>query len=248
MNAPVEALERIAVVEPPIEIADPVTVLLIHPDPVAREALAREILEAGADEVLEAEDGASGLYRSLAEAQDMVVSAIALPDYEAAGMCAALLERGVRQPVLFVGSAHQEPAIIGCLEAGARAVLDPGEAPGLRVARIRAHLRAIRRAEDVLRLGTGTLDLRRQLFIRPEGEPSKLTVKEMRILVALAAAKGRVVPRAALVAEVWSAGMHVRRQTVETHIYRVRQKVEADPRRPELLLTVRGGYRLALTA
>lgn len=75
--------------------------------------------------------------------------------------------------------------------------------------------------------------------------PAGLTEKEAAILSRLAQADGAVISKAALLADVWGYGPNVSTRTLETHIHRLRQKIEIDPRRPQRLLTEDGGYRLA---
>ncbi len=79
----------------------------------------------------------------------------------------------------------------------------------------------------------------------PEGFDLRLTEKEAAILLRLAQARGGIITKAALLADVWGYGPNVSTRTLETHIHRLRRKIEADPRRPLKLLTEDGGYRLA---
>lgn len=75
--------------------------------------------------------------------------------------------------------------------------------------------------------------------------PVRLTEKEAAILARLTQADGAIIPKAALLADVWGYGPNVTTRTLETHIHRLRRKIETDPRRPRKLLTEDGGYRLA---
>ncbi|MGJ0509892.1 MAG: winged helix-turn-helix domain-containing protein [Methylocystis sp.] len=75
--------------------------------------------------------------------------------------------------------------------------------------------------------------------------PVRLTEKEAAILARLTQAEGAIIPKAALLADVWGYGPNVTTRTLETHIHRLRRKIETDPRRPRKLLTEDGGYRLA---
>lgn len=77
------------------------------------------------------------------------------------------------------------------------------------------------------------------------GLPAGLTEKEAAILSRLTQADGAVISKAALLADVWGYGPNVSTRTLETHIHRLRQKIEIDPKRPQRLLTEDGGYRLA---
>ncbi|WP_442754374.1 winged helix-turn-helix domain-containing protein [Methylocystis sp. JAN1] len=78
-----------------------------------------------------------------------------------------------------------------------------------------------------------------------EGFDARLTEKEAAILRRLAQARGAIISKEALLADVWGYGPNVSTRTLETHIHRLRRKIEADPQRPLKLLTEDGGYRLA---
>ncbi len=75
----------------------------------------------------------------------------------------------------------------------------------------------------------------------------QLTEKEAAILERLAKGRGAIIPKATLLAEVWGYGPNVSTRTLETHIHRLRRKIETEPGRPKKLLTEAGGYRLADT-
>jgi hypothetical protein len=79
----------------------------------------------------------------------------------------------------------------------------------------------------------------------PNAFHARLTEKEAAILHRLAQAKGATISKTALLADVWGYGPNVSTRTLETHIHRLRRKIEADPRRPMKLLTEEGGYRLS---
>lgn len=95
-----------------------------------------------------------------------------------------------------------------------------------------------------LRIGAHILDTRENIFILKDAGPVRLTEKETAILACLKQAQGTLLPREALLARVWSYATGVETHTLETHIYRLRQKIEKDPSRPEILLTKEDGYCL----
>ncbi len=85
----------------------------------------------------------------------------------------------------------------------------------------------------------------KRLVERAGARTIRLTEKEVAMLDLLWHAAGRVVPRAALLAQVWGYQSGISTHTLETHVYRLRRKIERDPARAELLITELGGYRLA---
>jgi two-component system, OmpR family, response regulator RegX3 len=119
------------------------------------------------------------------------------------------------------------------------------------VARIGANLRRVelsgsgaKKRQDIVRIGPVTIDCRGQAVTR-DGAPVRLAQREYALLVALLNAQGAVVPRSQLLSQVWGEQWIGDPHTLDVHIRWLREKLEADPAQPRLLLTVRGaGYRL----
>ena len=95
-----------------------------------------------------------------------------------------------------------------------------------------------------LRIGPHSLDTRENIFLPQDGEAIRLTEKETAILACLKQSEGKSVTREELLTRVWSYADGVETHTLETHIYRLRQKIEKDPSNPDILLTEEDGYRL----
>ncbi len=91
-------------------------------------------------------------------------------------------------------------------------------------------------------LGDGVLDVRDSLWMREGESPLRLTEKEVAILVTLKNADGKAVSRQRLLDEVWAYAQGVETHTLETHIYRLRQKIERDPAVPKIVITQEDGY------
>lgn len=156
------------------------------------------------------------------------------------------------------------PAEAPKYEAGFRIVLGPGadlqEQDGVlslaKPVRLGAVLDAIERilkrrsmqgAQQSIAIGPWVLDTlynRLQDAADPKAEPVRLTEKEKDILVALHGHPGPAMPRDALLEAVWAYADGVETHTLETHIYRLRQKIEDDPAKPQILLTTEAGYQL----
>ncbi|MEL7027689.1 MAG: response regulator transcription factor, partial [Pseudomonadota bacterium] len=118
---------------------------------------------------------------------------------------------------------------------------------GVLLARVRAHLRSHEQSEDaVFKIGPYEFRPAVKLLLAAENKKIRLTEKETNILKYLYRAGGKVVTRDVLLDEVWGYNSGVTTHTLETHVYRLRQKIEADPSNAALLVTEGGGYRLAL--
>ena len=117
---------------------------------------------------------------------------------------------------------------------------------GVLLARIRAQLRQHEQSDDaVFTIGPYSLRPSAKLLMDTENNKKiRLTEKETAILKYLYRAGDRVVPRSVLLDEVWGYNAAVATHTLETHIYRLRQKIERDPSNAELIVTEPRGYRL----
>ena len=113
------------------------------------------------------------------------------------------------------------------------------------LARIRAHLRQRESSEEALfRIGPYTFQPGAKHLIGEKGNKLRLTEKETAILRFLYRAGQAVISREVLLREVWGYNANVTTHTLETHIYRLRQKIERDPAKAQLLVTATGGYKL----
>jgi DNA-binding response OmpR family regulator len=151
----------------------------------------------------------------------------------------------IRCPILMLTGQDGEADQVEGLEAGANDYLTKPFRFNILLARIRTHLRSHAHSEDaVFQIGRYTFRPSAKLLQGPENQKIRLTEKETSILKFLYRSGDKVVPRDTLLHEVWGYNPAVTTHTLETHIYRLRQKIEADPARATLLLTESGGYRL----
>jgi DNA-binding response OmpR family regulator len=157
-----------------------------------------------------------------------------------------LRKAGVRAPIIMLtGQVTDSDAILG-LEAGANDYVTKPFRFAVLLARIRAHLRQHEQSEDAtFSIGHYTFRPAAKMLVDPAGGKVRLTEKETAILKYLYRAGDRIVTRDVLLSEVWGYNSGVTTHTLETHIYRLRQKIERDPSHAELLLTESGGYKLA---
>jgi DNA-binding response OmpR family regulator len=146
---------------------------------------------------------------------------------------------------MLTGAAQEEEQQVQGLDAGANDyVLKPFKYSVL-LARIRAHLRSHEASEDaVYKIGPYEFRPAMRLLIDPAQKKVRLTDKEASILRYLYRSGEKPVGREELLREVWGYNANVTTHTLETHIYRLRQKIEPDAQSPKLLITETGGYRL----
>ncbi|MEO0821865.1 MAG: response regulator transcription factor [Pseudomonadota bacterium] len=224
------------------------SVLVIHQSASLRGDIARHLLETGQFDVFEAEEGRAGLRRAATEIHDLIVLHLDLPDIDGAEVCRLMRRAGVHCPVLILSEDTSDTTTIRALEAGANDFQGlPARLPVL-IARIRCHLRQHEYSEvAVLRIGQHLFHPGDKAVIDPAGKRVRLTEKETAVLRRLHRADGEVVARGVLLAEIWGYDSHIKTHTLETHVYRLRQKLEICPTDPKLLLTEKRGYRLVLS-
>ncbi len=220
-------------------------ILMVDDDEDLREALADQLILTEDFDVFEAEDGASGLEKAKDAIYDLVILDVGLPDMDGRELCRLMRKQGVKCPILML-TAHDTDAdtILG-LDAGANDyVSKPFKFPVL-LARIRAQLRQHEQSEDaIFTLGPYTFKPAAKMLITEDDKKVRLTEKETNIGKFLHRAQDGVVARDVLLHEVWGYNAGVTTHTLETHIYRLRQKIEPDPGNARLLVTESGGYRL----
>jgi DNA-binding response OmpR family regulator len=178
---------------------------------------------------------------------DLVLLDVGLPDMDGRDVCKELRRLGVRAPILMLTAADADNDTIRGLESGANDYVAKPFKLGVLLARIRAQLRQFEQSEDaVFTIGPYTFRPANKLLLDNEkaGKKVRLTEKETAILKFLLRAGTKPVPRETLLTEVWGYNAGVSTHTLETHIYRLRQKIERNPGEASLLVTDPGGYRL----
>ena len=220
-------------------------ILLVDDDEDLREALGEQLLMTEDFDVFEAANGSDAMEKVKGELYDLIVLDVGLPDTEGRELCRLMRKQGVKCPVLMLtGHDCDSDTILG-LDAGANDyVTKPFKLPVL-LARMRAQLRQHEQSEDaIFTLGPYTFKPAMKMLITQDERKIRLTEKETNILKFLYRSREGVVPRDILLHEVWGYNAGVTTHTLETHIYRLRQKIEPDPSNVRLLVTESGGYRL----
>jgi len=221
-------------------------VLLVDDDDDLREALSEQLVLTDEFDVFEAGNGADAMEKVRAGQFDLAILDVGLPDTDGRELCKRMRKAGFKSPVIMLTGHDTDADTILGLDSGANDyITKPFKLPVL-LARIRAQLRQHEQSENaVFQLGPYLFKPAQKMLLDEAERKIRLTEKETNILKFLYRAPDGVVPRDVLLHEVWGYNAGVTTHTLETHIYRLRQKIEPDPTNVTLLVTESGGYRLA---
>jgi DNA-binding response OmpR family regulator len=219
-------------------------ILLVDDDAMLRSSLAEQF---------EAEDDylpvqAATVEEARARVRDglyeFMILDVGLPDGDGRRLCREFREMGVTCPIILLTAKDSDADVIEGLESGANDYIAKPFRFAVLMARIHAHLRSHEQSEEaVYRIGPYTFRPSAKVLLNEEGRRVRLTEKETNILKFLYRS-GATVPRETLLHEVWGYNPAVTTHTLETHIYRLRQKIEPNPGQAQILITETGGYRL----
>lgn len=177
---------------------------------------------------------------------DVILLDVGLPDMDGREVCRLMRRNGVTSPIIMLTGADTDADTILGLDAGANDYITKPFRLGVLLARLRAHIRQHERSDDaVFTIGPYTFQPSNKLLVNNEDEKKvRLTDKETAILKYLYRSGDKVVSRDVLLDEVWGYNASVTTHTLETHVYRLRQKIEEEPSNARILITEPGGYRL----
>jgi DNA-binding response OmpR family regulator len=220
-------------------------ILIVDDDEDLRETLKDQLVLHDEFEVTTAGNASKGMELAKSDHFDLVVFDVSLPDMDGREAVRNLRKSGFKTPiVMLTGNVSDADQILG-LDAGANDYITKPFKFAVLLARIRAQLRQHEQSEDaVFGIGHYTFKPASKLLIDEKGTKIRLTEKETSILKYLYRSGEKVGSRETLLHEVWGYNAGVTTHTLETHIYRLRQKIEKDPSNAELLVTETGGYRL----
>ncbi len=219
--------------------------LVVDDDPLLREMLREQFELQDEFQLQEVETAGEAIEAVKQDVFDLVLLDVGLPDMDGREACKVMRRNGFAGPIILLTAHDSEADTILGLEAGANDYVTKPFRFAVLLARIRAHLRQYEQSEGVtFRIGPYTFRPAQKLLVDEDGRKIHLTEKEVAILKFLYRAGERPVSRDVLLAEVWGYNAGVTTHTVETHIYRLRQKMEPDPSDASILRTEQGGYRL----
>lgn len=219
--------------------------LLVDDDDDLRFTLAEQFALHDEFLVTQADSAAGAMNHVKAERTDLAIMDVGLPDMDGREAVKQMRRNGFRAPIIMLtGHAGDADTILG-LEAGANDYVPKPFKFAVLLARVRAQLRQHEASEDaIFTVGPYSFAPSSKLLTSPRGSKVKLTEKETAILRFLYRAGQKVVPRETLLQEVWGYNAQVTTHTLETHIYRLRQKIEQEPSTATILVTEPGGYKL----
>jgi DNA-binding response OmpR family regulator len=223
-------------------------ILIVDDDEALRATLAEQLTFDGEFTTTEAATLAEAetILQAAGARFDAIVLDITLPDGDGRDFCARLRRQGIKVPIIMLTGSDEEADVVRGLDAGANDYIAKPFRLAELLARLRAQLRIFENSEDaVFVIGPYTFHpAAKQLQQAGQTRRIRLTEKEAAILKFLYRAGTKPVARQVLLNEVWGYNAAVTTHTLETHIYRLRQKIEADPTNAKLLITESGGYRL----
>jgi DNA-binding response OmpR family regulator len=228
-------------------------VLVVDDDKMLRSELVEQFALYDEFETVDVGSGAEGLSLAKSQTFDMIILDVDMPDMQGTDVAQLIRSAGIATPiVMLTGNTGEASEILG-LNSGANDYVTKPFRFGVLLARLRAHLRTFEQSEDaVFTVGPFSFKPATKKLTPPEdpsGRPVRdirLTEKETNILKYLYRAGGKAVARDELLEEVWGYNSGVTTHTLETHVYRLRQKIEPVKGEATLLLTQPGGYSLAM--
>ena len=221
------------------------TILLVDDDADLRETLLEQLRLYDEFQVCDAETAAKGVQIARNEQIDLLIMDVGLPDMDGREAVKLLRKGGFKSPVIMLTGHDTDADTILGLEAGANDYVTKPFRFAVLLARIRAQLRQYEQSEDAtFNVGPYVFKPAQKLLTDGDGKKIRLTEKEAAIIRYLFRASQKAVTRDELLEEVWGYNSGVTTHTLETHVYRLRQKIEKDPSNAEILVTENGGYKI----
>lgn len=221
------------------------TILLVDDDADLRETLVEQLGIYDEFNVLMEPNAAKGISTVRSEHVDLLIMDVGLPDMDGREAVKVLRKGGFKSPIIMLTGHDTDADTILGLEAGANDYVTKPFRFAVLLARIRAQLRQYEQSEDAtFNVGPYVFKPAQKLLTDADGKKIRLTEKEAAIIRYLFRAGQKAVTRDELLEEVWGYNSGVTTHTLETHVYRLRQKIERDPSNAEILVTENGGYKI----
>ncbi len=220
-------------------------ILLVDDDADLRKTLAEQLMHYREFDLVEGGSAADAIKKWHEVHVDLMILDVGLPDMDGREAVKILRRDGFKSPILLLTGHDSDADEILGLESGANDYITKPFRFSVLLARIRAALRQHDQSEDVVfTIGPYSFQPAAKLLEATDGGKVRLTDKETSILKYLYRQGPKTITRDILLKEVWGYNNRVTTHTLETHIYRLRQKIERDPSNARLLVTEEGGYRL----
>lgn len=221
-------------------------ILIVDQNDVLRNAVAEQIERHEEHIAIQATSGDQTLGLVKDQHFEIILLDVGLPDVDGRDLCRLMRRQGIKTPIIMLGGGESDADIIRALDSGASDYVTKPFRLGVLLARIRAHQRQFEQFDDAT-FPIGPYAFRPSTKILTDRETDKkihLTEKEAALLKYLYRMGNRPAQRKTLLDEVWGYKANVTSHTLESHIYRLRQKVECDPTNVQILVTESDGYRL----
>ncbi|MEK1855827.1 MAG: response regulator transcription factor [Phyllobacterium sp.] len=221
------------------------TILIVDDDADLRAILIEQLSLYEEFQIIEEDNAAKGIQAARNGVVDLLIMDVGLPDMDGREAVKLLRKGGFKAPVIMLTGHDTDSDTILGLESGANDYVTKPFRFAVLLARIRAQLRQHEQSEDAtFVVGPYTFKPGQKMLIDAKGGKIRLTEKEVAIIKYLYRAGGKVITRDVLLEEVWGYNSGVTTHTLETHVYRLRQKIEQDPSNSTILVTESGGYKL----
>jgi len=221
-------------------------ILVVDDDAAFRTALIEELDRYNEFATIQAGTATQGFEEAKRARPNAVLLDVGLPDMDGRELCKLMRHHGMLSPIIMLTAAASDDDTVLGLEAGANDYVAKPVRTNVLLARLRTHLRQYERSEDaVLTIGPYEFHPTAKMLIGNDGKRKiRLTGRETLLLKFLFQASDQAVPRDVILTEVWGYNTEVTTHTLETHIYRLRQKIEKNPKSPALLISEKSLYRL----
>jgi DNA-binding response OmpR family regulator len=221
------------------------SILVVDDDDMLRDSLVEQLSLYEEFDIDNEATAGKGVQKARQGRVDLLIMDVGLPDMDGREAVKLLRKGGYKAPIIMLTGHDTDSDTILGLEAGANDYVTKPFRFAVLLARIRAQLRQHEQSEDAtFSVGPYTFKPSQKLLIDQRGGKVRLTEKEASIIKYLYRAEQKVVTRDVLLEEVWGYNSGVTTHTLETHVYRLRQKIERDPSNAEILVTESGGYKL----